>query len=675
MVAKGRPGRARSPRRPARGRAARWALLLASTAIFAGTGYGWARYVVPTYRATSFVVVPPAAENAANIESVLSQLGTGESLAAAAASLPPRVSTVLAGEDKAGRSTDVEQLARGLSLEAEAGAPVVAVSFRHRDPAVAEAVANAVAASFVARIEPASTQSIPAPAPEPVEPERDALEAEVLARRADLAKAEADLAAFGAPPTAAAAQAPRASPEAAERLNATRIARAQARRALGALEAQQAAIARARGRRPVDPGALPTDLRAALSRRNALRAEADVLAETYGDNHPRLRRGREDAAEAQAALGAALDRAERTVSVELSRGRRALAELDARERREASSLSAASAPAPVPDPQAERRAAIETAVGEARSALDDALGRWEASRAASVSVAPPRVVQPEAPVAEDRPRLMFTEAARPEGPEERPILISTAGFGLAGFFGGLLPFLFRRRRADPKLWDDASAPSDPIATEDVPTEEAEVASPASTGAASSASPRVEELAEAVVASRMTRLLVFGTSPEDGAEAAVALVRHLAERDGSAVLVDLTEDAGAATLMGRPHPSPGLTDYVDGRCEIADLIHSDTASSAHFVSAGESFDVRLLQAAPPKLVTLMQALEASYGCVVLHLDEPGPRILGTLMHDDAALIVAARLDDSLLVADLTDRLADAGSGDAIVLWLDPPPVQA
>ncbi|WAJ26258.1 hypothetical protein [Antarcticirhabdus aurantiaca] len=653
-------------------------MLLASTAIFAGTGYGWARYVVPTYRATSFVVVPPAAENAASVESVLSDLETGESLAAAAASLPPRVSTVLAGDDEADRSTDVERLARGLSLEAEAGAPIVAVSFRHRDPAVAEAVVNAVAASFVARTEPALTQSIQRPPPmsepDPVEPERAALEAEVLARRADLAKAEADLVALGAPPTPAVAQAPGASAAAVERLEATRSARAQARRALGALEARQSAIARVRSGRPVDPGVLPADLRAAVSRRNAVRAEAEALAETYGDNHPRLRRGREDAAEAQAALGAALDRAERILSAELSRGRQALAELDARERREASSLSAASAPAPVPDPQAERRAALDTAVGEARSALDDALGRWEASRTASVPAAAPQVVAPEAPIAGDRPRLMFTEAARPEEPEERPILISTAGFGLAGFFGGLLPFLFRRRRADPKLWDDASALSDPIATDDVPTEEAEVAPPASTRAPSSASPRVEELAEAVVASRMTRLLVFGTSPEDGAEAAVALVRHLAERDGSAVLVDLTEESGAATLMGRPHPSPGLTDYVEGRCEIADLIHPDTASSAHFVSAGETFDVRLLQAAPSKLVTLMQALEASYGCVVLHLDEPGPRILGTLMHEDAALIVAAQLDDSLLVADLTDRLADAGAGDAIVLWLDPP-VQA
>jgi O-antigen ligase/capsular polysaccharide biosynthesis protein len=148
----------------------------------AAAGLGWTATRTPVYASTATLIVSiPTGDSQAQYEALRGHEAVAPMLAALAVT-PTTVRSIAAG---LGIPQDADSLVQTTSARAEPGDVAVAITARHRDPATAAQVANALANDLVVRTRPQGADAgsvtlvepaVPAPAPEtPVAPLNAAL--------------------------------------------------------------------------------------------------------------------------------------------------------------------------------------------------------------------------------------------------------------------------------------------------------------------------------------------------------------------------------------------------------------------------------------------------------------------------------------------------------------------
>src|SRR3954471_13554609 len=119
-------------------------------------------------------------------------------------------------------------------------------------------------------------------------------------------------------------------------------------------------------------------------------------------------------------------------------------------------------------------------------------------------------------------------------------------------------------------------------------------------------------------SRLKVLVVTSALPDEGKTTFALSLAATGVRSGFKVCVvdlDLPHPSVPGKL-GFGLPRPGLTDYVAGTAELADVIHRDNKSAIDFIPVGERPENSLMLLRSPALDSLWRMLRANYDLVVV-----------------------------------------------------------
>ncbi|SIP90363.1 exopolysaccharide transport protein family [Rhizobium sp. RU35A] len=163
-------------------------------------------------------------------------------------------------------------------------------------------------------------------------------------------------------------------------------------------------------------------------------------------------------------------------------------------------------------------------------------------------------------------------------------------------------------------------------------------------------------------------LVISVSPQGdaGSAAAVVLARALAARRRSVVLVDLTGSACPTGLMAGDARLAGITDLLCGEAAFGDTIHPDRLSEAHVIPQGTADAAEAMRAAD-RLTMIIDALTGAYEIVLVECGPADVRALERLMrgsHAELILSLSGASED--VIAETVARFAAAGYPDALVM---------
>jgi polysaccharide biosynthesis transport protein len=167
--------------------------------------------------------------------------------------------------------------------------------------------------------------------------------------------------------------------------------------------------------------------------------------------------------------------------------------------------------------------------------------------------------------------------------------------------------------------------------------------------------------------RIVVTLAEGSDAEGRPLAAAALVRALAGRDRSVVLVDLHTDGANSVAMGEAADLPGFGDLVAGEASFAQVIFRDRRSRAHFVPSGLQ-TIRPEALSGERLATLLTALDHTYDHVVI--DCPDDVIAALAPGADAALVASEYVNMDPRTVRAVARIAKVSAARIFHLLVEP-----
>jgi uncharacterized protein involved in exopolysaccharide biosynthesis/Mrp family chromosome partitioning ATPase len=126
---------------------------------------------------------------------------------------------------------------------------------------------------------------------------------------------------------------------------------------------------------------------------------------------------------------------------------------------------------------------------------------------------------------------------------------------------------------------------------------------------------VASVADYLAGSRAPLAIAISPTGDDGSAATVSLVRRLADAGSRVVLVDMTGSGYPSELMSEDRNALGLTDLLCSEAAFGDTIHGDHASDAHIIPQGKS-DVSRAMGGADQLSLLIDALSSAYDLVVV-----------------------------------------------------------
>ncbi|MBP0617520.1 hypothetical protein [Jiella mangrovi] len=177
---------------------------------------------------------------------------------------------------------------------------------------------------------------------------------------------------------------------------------------------------------------------------------------------------------------------------------------------------------------------------------------------------------------------------------------------------------------------------------------------------------VNELAAAVEATSIFRLVVLSTHRELQSFGGLQIARRLSGSGRATVLIDLTPDGSVGSQMGLPRDCAGYGDLLSGGAGLAEVIYRDHYTSTHFVPCGGFELEQADEAAFAHLSYVLDAFAEAYDCTVIEADAFDIPELPALLNENTAVVIAGlpHVDDRMI--DVADDLRQIGIDDIVFM---------
>lgn len=126
---------------------------------------------------------------------------------------------------------------------------------------------------------------------------------------------------------------------------------------------------------------------------------------------------------------------------------------------------------------------------------------------------------------------------------------------------------------------------------------------------------IASVAEYLRGSRAPLAIAISPTGDNGSVATVSLARTMARSGSRVILVDMTGSGLPSELMTEDRGALGITDLLCGEAAFGETIHGDLASDAHFIPQGTS-DMRRAMRGADRLSLLLDALASAYDLVIV-----------------------------------------------------------
>lgn len=179
---------------------------------------------------------------------------------------------------------------------------------------------------------------------------------------------------------------------------------------------------------------------------------------------------------------------------------------------------------------------------------------------------------------------------------------------------------------------------------------------------------IASVADYLRGSRAPLAIAISPTGDDGSMATVSLTRKLATDGSRVILVDMTGSGLPTDLMAEGRSMPGITDLLCGEAAFGDTIHGDSRSEAHFIPQGTSDPHRAMRGAD-RLSLLLDALVSAYDLVIVECGAADVAGVSRLTHSkDVEIILSMpELVEQEFVTAMTEF--EAAGYERVVLMSD------
>ena len=169
---------------------------------------------------------------------------------------------------------------------------------------------------------------------------------------------------------------------------------------------------------------------------------------------------------------------------------------------------------------------------------------------------------------------------------------------------------------------------------------------------------------AVVAARSiamlgrARIAVLTPETESDEAGTTVLARFLSANGASVVVIDMSGQAGSTkSMLGQTH-MPGIKDLMSGTATFGDVIHADSASSAHILPVGTAAATIAAESAE-QLPKILDALQETYNYVIVDCGSADAGGLARVSDPSTVNIINAANPENPIVHIASDMLKHAG----------------
>ncbi|MEK1890115.1 MAG: Wzz/FepE/Etk N-terminal domain-containing protein [Phyllobacterium sp.] len=160
---------------------------------------------------------------------------------------------------------------------------------------------------------------------------------------------------------------------------------------------------------------------------------------------------------------------------------------------------------------------------------------------------------------------------------------------------------------------------------------------------------VANLADRLMASGAARAVVVSPEGDEASALTILLVRELADRGVRVILVDMTGSGEIGHSMLDDKNIPGITNLLVSDKHFSDVIHPDHYSQAELIPLGNHDPAKAMQSVG-RLPMILNALQSAYDLVVIDSGASTVKELKHLLADGTELILAVvNPDDPDVVA--------------------------
>ena len=168
--------------------------------------------------------------------------------------------------------------------------------------------------------------------------------------------------------------------------------------------------------------------------------------------------------------------------------------------------------------------------------------------------------------------------------------------------------------------------------------------------------RIDSVADELVASGCQRAIFISPEGDPGAAGAVTIARRMADDGLKVMVVDLTTSAIATRTMLDDANTPGLTNLLCGDASLADCIQADLYSDAMIIGRGSASNAKAMRNAD-RLPEILSLLNETCEILVIECGAADLEMLDLVASEDmmTSIIVSAVKADGAAVLEIVDAL--------------------
>lgn len=183
----------------------------------------------------------------------------------------------------------------------------------------------------------------------------------------------------------------------------------------------------------------------------------------------------------------------------------------------------------------------------------------------------------------------------------------------------------------------------------------------------------EAVAEHLISARIPLVASVSLSGDEGSAAVVGLARLMAESGARVVLVDMTGAAIPTQLMAEQRSLPGVTNLLVGEAAYSEIIHADVDSEAHIVPQGDA-DPRQAMRGVERIALVLGGLARAYDCVIVDCGPADPRAVSRIAKAGDIDIILSGVDvEPAEIEETATAFLDAGFEDVMLMLSSSHPV--
>jgi exopolysaccharide transport family protein len=176
----------------------------------------------------------------------------------------------------------------------------------------------------------------------------------------------------------------------------------------------------------------------------------------------------------------------------------------------------------------------------------------------------------------------------------------------------------------------------------------------------------EAVAEHLISAGIALVASVSLSGDEGSASIVGLARLMAEKGARVVLVDMTGSAIPTQLMAEQRSLAGVTNLLLGEAAYSEIIHADVDSEAHIVPQGDA-DPRRAMRGVERIALVLGGLARAYDCVIVECGAADPRAVSRIARAGDIDIILSGVDVEPVEIEATaTAFLDAGFEDVMLM---------